>query len=77
MVELTAKRLAGALLAVALLVPCRTLLAKPNLSDFKSKEGKLTLKPGESIKYSVEQPKTGQLQAKWGSLSSGQLQVAN
>ncbi len=53
MAELTAKRLLGVLLVVALLAPCRTLLAKSRLSDFKSDENKLTLKPGEKLIYSV------------------------
>lgn len=53
MTELTTKRLLSALLVVALLVMCRTLLAKSQLSDFKSEKGKLTLKPGEKLVYSV------------------------
>ena len=53
MTELTTKRLLGALLVVALLVACRTLLAKSPLSDFKSEKDKLTLKPGEKLVYSV------------------------
>lgn len=53
MTELTTKRLLGALLVVALLVACRTLLAKSQISDFKSEKDKLTLKPGERLVYSV------------------------
>ncbi len=43
MTELTTKRLLGALLVVALLVACRTLLAKSPLSDFKSEKDKLNV----------------------------------
>ncbi len=51
MTDLTTRKLLGALLVVALLAPCRTLLAKSRLSDFKSDENKLTLKPGEKAHF--------------------------
>lgn len=39
--------------ALALLGLCRSGLADPKLSDFKSAEDRLTLKPGEKLVYSV------------------------